>query len=187
MHSIETIINQIYPLSAESKKVLLSKIDEVSLPKSSILLDTFHVEKKIYFIKKGVARAYTISDGDEVTFWFGQEGDCILSMRSYIQNLPSYDIVESLEDCELFAINISDLHELYETNIDLANWGRKLAELELLKTEQRLIQRELGNAIDRYRNLLQVNPTLINRVKLGYIASYLGISQVSLSRIRAEI
>ncbi len=75
----------------------------------------------------------------------------------------------------------------YATNLEIANWGRKLAEIELIKTEERFISRQLGTAIDRYKKLLEENPSLINRVQLGYIASYLGISQVTLSRIRTEI
>ena len=120
-------------------------------------------------------------------FWFGKEGDLILSMRSYIENKVGYETIESMEDCELYEIKMSDLQEFYATNLEIANWGRKLAEIELIKTEERFISRQLGTAIDRYKKLLIENPSLINRVQLGYIASFLGISQVTLSRIRAEI
>ncbi|MEG2100855.1 MAG: Crp/Fnr family transcriptional regulator, partial [Flavobacterium sp.] len=79
------------------------------------------------------------------------------------------------------------LQKLFEIDIHIANWGRKFAEKELIKTEERLISHQFSNATERYLELLQNNPQLIQRVQLGYIASYLGISQVSLSRIRAEI
>ena len=108
-------------------------------------------------------------------------------MRSYIENKVGYETIESMEDCELYEIKMSDLQEFYATNLEIANWGRKLAEIELIKTEERFISRQLGTAIDRYKKLLIENPSLINRVQLGYIASFLGISQVTLSRIRAEI
>ncbi|WP_282628171.1 Crp/Fnr family transcriptional regulator [Empedobacter sedimenti] len=184
---IEQILNQISSLSATSLQAIVDRTEIVTLAKSSIIIDTNIVEKKVYFVKKGILRAYTIDDGKEITFWFGKEGDIILSMRSYIENKVGYETIESMEDCELYEIKMADLQEFYATNLEIANWGRKLAEIELIKTEERFISRQLGTAIDRYKKLLIENPSLINRVQLGYIASYLGISQVTLSRIRAEI
>lgn len=184
---IKQILNQISPLSTTSSKQMIDKIQIVNLSKNKIILSADKIEKKIYFIKKGVVRAYTIDDGKEITFWFGKEGDLILSMRSYVENKIGYETIETIEDCELFEIKMSDLQEFYSTNLEIANWGRKLAEIELIKTEERFISRQLGTAIDRYKKLLEENPSLINRVQLGYVASYLGISQVTLSRIRAEI
>ena len=184
---IEQILNQISFLSDSSLLKIIDKTQLIKLAKSAIIIDTDKVEKKIYFVKKGILRAYTIDDGKEITFWFGKEGDLILSMRSYIEHTVGYETIESMEDCELYEIKMSDLQEFYATNLEIANWGRKLAEIELIKTEERFISRQLGTAIDRYKKLLIVNPSLISRVQLGYIASFLGISQVTLSRIRAEI
>ncbi len=184
---IEQILNQISPLSSQSIQLIADKIQLIRLPKNTTLIDADKVEKKLYFIKKGIVRAYTIDDGKEITFWFGKEGDLILSMRSYCENKISYETIELMEDCELYEIKSSDIQLFYATNLEIANWGRKLAEIELIKTEERFISRQLGTAIDRYKKLLEENPSLINRVQLGYIASYLGISQVTLSRIRTEI
>ncbi len=184
---IEQILDQISPLSSQSIQLIADKMQLIQLPKNTTLIDADKVEKKLYFIKKGIVRAYIIDDGKEITFWFGKEGDLILSMRSYVENKISYETIELMEDCELYEIKTSDLQLFYATNLEIANWGRKLAEIELIKTEERFISRQLGTAIDRYKKLLEENPSLINRVQLGYIASYLGISQVTLSRIRAEI
>lgn len=184
---IEQILNQISPLSSQSIQLIADKIQLIRLSKNTTLIDADKVEKKLYFIKKGIVRAYTIDDGKEITFWFGKEGDLILSMRSYVENKIGYETIELMEDCELYEIKSFDLQLFYATNLEIANWGRKLAEIELIKTEERFISRQLGTAIDRYKKLLEENPSLINRVQLGYIASYLGISQVTLSRIRAEI
>ena len=184
---IEQILDQISPLSSQSIQLIADKMQLIQLPKNTTLIDADKVEKKLYFIKKGIVRAYIIDDGKEITFWFGKEGDLILSMRSYVENKIGYETIELMEDCELYEIKSSDLQLFYATNLEIANWGRKLAEIELIKTEERFISRQLGTAIDRYKKLLEENPSLINRVQLGYIASYLGISQVTLSRIRAEI
>lgn len=108
-------------------------------------------------------------------------------MKSYVANEKGYEDIELLEDCELYELKAAQLQKLFEEQIDIANWGRKFAEKELVKTEERLISRQFRTATERYINLLKNNPDLIQRVQLGHIASYLGITQVSLSRIRAEI
>jgi len=184
---LDQILDEIYPLSEQSKLKLKECVTEVKYPKGHILLKADKIESKIYFIKKGIARAYANSFDSEITFWFGKEGDTIISMKSYVANEKGYEDIELLEDCELYELKAAQLQKLFEEQIDIANWGRKFAEKELVKTEERLISRQFRTATERYINLLKKNPDLIQRVQLGHIASYLGITQVSLSRIRAEI
>ncbi|WP_428229655.1 Crp/Fnr family transcriptional regulator [Flavobacterium sp.] len=184
---IEQILDQIYPLPETSKWKLQSCVTEVKYPKGHILLRADKIETTIYFIRKGIARAYSNRDGNEVTFWFGKEGDTVLSMKSYVVNQKGYEDIELLEDCELFELKSEKLQQLFQEDIHIANWGRKFAEKELVKTEERLISRQFRTATERYTELLTDYPHLIQRVQLGHIASYLGISQVSLSRIRADI
>lgn len=185
--NIDKILDSIYPLSETSKIELKNNIIEVNYPKGYVLLQSDKVEKNIFFVKKGIVRAFANTAEQEITFWFGKEGDTIISMKSYVANLKSYENIELLEDCELYKLRTENLQKLFNEYIDIANWGRKFAELELVKTEERLISRQFQTAKERYKNLLKNNPHLIQRVQLGHIASYLGITQVSLSRIRAAI
>lgn len=185
--NIDLILDNIYPLSDTSKELLKKSIVEIKYKKGHILLKADKIEKNTYFIKKGVARAYSDKDNTEMTFWFGKEGDTIISMKSYIANQKGYENVELLEDCTLYEMKTTNLQQLFDVYIDIANWGRKFAEQELVKTEERLISRQVRTATERYKALLNNSPDLIKRVQLGHIASYLGITQVSLSRIRAEI
>lgn len=184
--SLYQILDFIYPLPESSKEKLKTCVREVSFRKGHIILKADKVEKNLYFIKKGIARGYSYVEGNEVTFWFGKEGDAIISMRSYVDNQRSYENIELLEDADLYEINGNCLQNLYKEDIHLANWGRKFSEKEIIKTEERLISLQFLTATERYHEILNKNPDLINRVQLGYIASYLGITQVSLSRIRAE-
>lgn len=184
---IEEILNQVAIIPPASQKKLLDKISEVRFSKGHLLLKTDSIEKHIYFIKKGIVRAYAPTPDADVTFWFGKEGQTIISMRSYVENKPSYETIELLEDCELYQLDTEVLHQLYDEDIHIANWGRKFAEQELIKVEERLIQHQFLSATERYLELLKHQPDLIQRIQLGHIASYLGITQVSLSRIRAEI
>lgn len=184
---IDQILDIIAPLPEQSRQILKSTIEEVDLPKGTIVLKADRIEKTIFFIKKGIVRAYSHLENGEVTFWFGKEGDTIVSMKSYVENQKGYENIELLENCKLYVLKSDNLQQLYNVDIHIANWGRKFAERELIKTEERLISLQFKNATERYIELLEKNPDLIQRVQLGHIASYLGITQVSLSRIRADI
>lgn len=184
--TIENIFDLIYHMPTDAKELLKENITEVELPKGEFILRAHQVEKSIFFIKRGVVRAFAPLEEKDITFWFGEEGATVLSMKSYVENKKSYENVELLENCVLYEIKIDKLNELYQQNIHIANWGRKLAEKELLKLESRFISSELLSAKERYDELMTNFPSLLQRVPLKYIASYLGITQVSLSRIRKE-
>ena len=185
--NIDKILDNIYTLPDISKLKLKNNIVEVHYPKGHILFRADKIEKNIYFVKKGIARAYSQTADNEITFWFGKEGDPVISMKSYVSNQKGYEDIELLEDCELYLLKTSNLQKLFDKDIHIANWGRKFAEQELVKTEERLISRQFRTATERYKELLKDSANLLQRVQLGHIASYLGITQVSLSRIRAEI
>lgn len=184
--NISNILNDIYPIPEQSQLALQQNITEIKLAKGHLLLKANKTESNIYFIKKGLVRAYIERD-NEVTFWFGKEGETAISMKSYVEEKPGYENIELLEDCELYELKTKDLKKLFAEDVHIANWGRKFAEKELIKTEERLISRQFKNASERYLELMKDHPELIQRVQLGHIASYLGITQVSLSRIRAEL
>lgn len=185
--NIDTILDQIFKLPEHSKSVLKNLISEIEFPKDNIIIKAGKVEKTIYFIKKGIVRAFVPQENQDLTFWFGKEGDVVLPMKSYVDNHQNYENIQLLEDCVLYQLKINDLRKLFETDINIANWGRKLAEKELVKTEELFISRKFRTASQRYEELLTKQPEIIQRVQLVYIASYLGITQVSLSRIRSEI
>lgn len=185
--NIDQILDEVYLLPGSSKQELKQSIIEVNFPKGHLLLRAGKVERSIYFIKKGIARLYTNSTDDEITFLFCKEGDTIISMKSYVLNQKGYENVELLEDAELYELKMNELHKLLNKDIHITNWARKFAEQELIKTEERFISRQFRTAKERYQEILRDNPNLIQRVQLGHIASYLGITQVTLSRIRSEI
>lgn len=185
--TIENIIDKIYPLPETSKENLKQYISEVSYSKGFCLIEANKVVPYIYFLKKGIARAYATSESNDITFWFGTEGEPIVSMKSYVDEKPGYESIELLEDCDLYQLETSKLKALFNEDIHIANWGRKFAEKELVKTEELIISRQYKMALERYKDLINHKPYLLRRVQLGHIASYLGMSQVSLSRIRAEM
>lgn len=179
------ILDKIFPLPLTSKEKIEMVIEETHHKKGHILMKADKVENHLYLIQKGMVRAFSNQDGRDVTFWFGKEGDPVVSMRSYVARRKSYEEIELLEDCVFYKLSVDQLQKLYSEDIHLANWGRKFAESELIKTEEYLISRQFRTATERYQDLMTNEPQLLQRVPLGFIASYLGISQVSLSRIRS--
>lgn len=185
--NINDIINSIYKLPQISLNTLIASISEVEYPKKFHLHRENKKETKSYFIKKGIARAYAHKDDKEITFWFGQEGDLIFPLQTLFAGLGEYATVELLEDCVLYEIDLERLQDLYRNDIHIANWGRRYAEYACIKSEKLFIARQFKTSLERYQELINEYPDIIQRVQLGIIASYLGISQVNLSRIRAQI
>ena len=173
-------------MEEEHLNLLLSSLKCIEFSKGHLLLEAGKIETVLYFIETGIARAYVDGRDHRITFWFGMEGDVVLSYNSYINGKPGYENIELLENSKVYEINNATLDKLYQTHAALANWGRKLAELELIKTEELYISKLFKPAKERYEELLQFYPSLVKRVQLGHIASYLGVTQVTLSRIRAE-
>jgi CRP-like cAMP-binding protein len=184
---IDNIIDNIYPLPERSKALLKERIFEITYPKAFVLFKMNRIASKVYFIKKGIVRAYANPDDEEITFWFGKEGDAVISMKNYVENQKGYETIGLLEPCDLYEIQTEDLRKLYNTDIHIANWGRKFAEQELIKVEERFISRQCKTALERYKELMNKDPDLLQRVQLIHIASYLGVTPVSLSRIRSEL
>ena len=184
---IKEIINRRHILPEDSLALLCRSMELVHYPKGHHVLEIGKIERDIYFISKGIVRAFTLVDGKEVTFWVGKEGATIVSMMGYVKNEPGYETMELMEDSELYVIKRAKLQQLYNEDIHIANWGRRFEETELLDAEVRVITLLLATATERYRDLLDNQSDLLQRLPLGCIASYLGITQVSLSRIRASI
>ncbi|MBB5437185.1 CRP-like cAMP-binding protein [Pedobacter sp. AK017] len=187
MQNILKKIKSIYPLKEQQLNQLLELMEKIELPKGRLVIHTGRVEKSVFFIEKGIARAFCEGPESQITFWFGMEGDLLFSYNSYINGLPGYESIELLENSTLYEIKTAALEVLFQQDAAFANWGRKLAELELIKSEACFIGRLFKTASERYADLLRDNPALIQRIQLGYIASYLGVTQVTLSRIRAEL
>ena len=111
----------------------------------------------------------------------------LLSMNGYMFSTAGYENVELLEECDLLKISNETLNCLFDSNIELANWGRRMSDGIILKFEKLFMERYFMSASERYHLLVEREPEILKKVPLRHIASFLGISQVSLSRIRAGI
>lgn len=156
----------------------------LTIPSRTILLEEGRVADKIYLIRKGCMRLFFNNEGKDITFQFFFEGDFVASFDSLYNGTPSMFSLESIEPSELVSVRKEDFYGRMEGDSEL----RRLYEekiIERFSLYQRLFLSRIKNTPkQRYEELLKDYPDIIKRVPQHYIASYLGITPVSLSRIR---
>lgn len=143
---------------------------------------------KIYFIINGLARVYYLKNGKEVTTYLSSDDGFIASYSSFINQTHSFENIQCIEECEVLSISYTKMQKLYT---EIPNWervGRILAEQNYLCMADRLLKLQMIPAKEKYLTFLQTSHyKIIQRTPLIYIASYLGITPESLSRIRQSI
>lgn len=182
-----SIINNIYPLSGSDLEQLTDLFEPILINKNEYVIEANKTARYIYFLKSGICKIFYHKEDKEVVLDFCFPGDPLFSLNSFTLSKPGYEDIQTLENSALYRIESHKLQELYSKYIAIANWGRQLAELATIRVEYRLMSKLFKTATESYDELLLRSPMLVNRIKLGHIASYLGISQVTLSRIRAKV
>ncbi|WP_353718783.1 Crp/Fnr family transcriptional regulator [Dyadobacter sp. 676] len=179
-------IRRYYPVSDRSIDELIPHLAPRYLPKHHILTSPGVRDNFVYFIEQGCARTYMLINGKEVTNWFSKEGDITFSSHSLYHRMPGLEYVQLMEDSLIYLMRIEQLNKLYQTNIEIANWSRVIHQEVLLQMQTLRLDRLSLTAKERYEKFLAQNRGLIHRVNLGFIASYLGMTQQHLSVLRAE-
>jgi len=187
MTAFFTFINTFTHLSGSSEAALASVLQRLDLPKGHQLLRPGAICHYFYFIEKGLTRTYYIKDGKDITDWISSENTIAVSIISFLTRQPDRRGIQLLEDSVLWAISYSELELLYGQYPEIERMGRLLLGQGLIQMQQRFDDLHFATAHDRYQQLIASNPSLINRVPLGMIASWLGITQETLSRIRAQL
>lgn len=178
-------IRRYYPVSDCSIKEITQHCREQYLPKHHLLTRPGVKDHYVYFIEQGCTRTFLFIGGREITNWFSLEGDITFSSNALYHRNPGFEYVQLLEDSLLYLLPIDMLNKLYQTNIEIANWSRVIHQEVLLKMQMLRLDRLSLSAKERYEKLLAECPELFNRVNLGFIASYLGMTQQHLSTLRS--
>lgn len=178
----KTAQRKVYPLSEDALELLLKEVEEVSFKKGEQVLTEGRRVNAVYFVKKGFARVYLLRDGKDMTLWFTGPGEMLAGSSGTVSVLNA----EVMEDSVLLKIAARKLEKLFEQSLELANWGRKLAEHYLSEYEHYFIWYSGTEARAQYERLMREYPDLIQKVPLKHLASYLQITPQSLSRIRAK-
>ena len=186
MQSLIKYISLIYPISSDAESALLEISKEVNFHKGTDVQLIGHTCKTIYFVKKGCVRIYYFKEEIDITESFEFENAFVARAESLFTGKPSLKAIQAIEDSSLIAIDSNKLFQLFDAHHDLERLFRKIIETSYVTTVNRIESLQFYTADQRYFNLLKEHKDILKRVPLKYIASYLGITPVSLSRIRAQ-
>jgi CRP-like cAMP-binding protein len=139
-----------------------------------------------YFILRGGARSYYLKDGKEVITWFAFENDFVASLLNY-KGKPGRETVEFLEDSHCVRIDLKKVASRSKTDLICSHFINAIIEEHILFLEERLRYIQYSEGLERYLYILEKEPILLRRISLTHLASYLGISRETLSRLRAKI
>ncbi|MFK7811749.1 MAG: Crp/Fnr family transcriptional regulator [Maribacter sp.] len=183
---IESIVSQFGPLSAEAISDI-KKVGEIrKVAKGEIFVKDGEFSYELYYIVKGGARAYYLKDGKTITDWFAFENDFISSIVSFFLGVPSQHYMEVFEDTTFMVLQLKDIEMLCDEYHDFERLGRLSTTKTMIQLQQRIVSLQFKTSQERYDSLLEKYPQIELRAPLGDIASYLGITQETLSRIRSS-
>jgi len=180
-------LNYFNQLSKEANAELAKKIKFDSFPKGHQLLQIGEIARYMYFFNKGVGRIYYLRDGIDITDYFAMDMQFMGGLESLMTKKPSEKGMEILEDSELYYINYDEFELLCDKYHEIERLGRKMAIFGFLEGQKRVENIRFMSASERYHELEKTHPGIINRVPLKHIASFLGTTQVSVSRIRSGV
>lgn len=184
METLLTFVDSIQPLSPDIKEYLRNTLKKQHFLKKELILKKGRIATNIYFIEKGLVRCFYEKNGKEVSSWFMKEGDFIISVDSFFNQKPGNETIQALEDCSVCFINHQELMYMYLHYPEFNFIGRVLTEKYYILCEQRLYSMRMQKAKERYDYLQKSHPELTQRVSAQFIASYLGITMETLSRVK---
>ncbi|HEY9601905.1 MAG TPA: Crp/Fnr family transcriptional regulator [Allocoleopsis sp.] len=180
------VLDRVVILSKQQQENARSFFRYQESPKDSLILNTGEICNHLYFIVEGIVRQYYCLEGKEITSRFVFEGDFACSPYSFFLTKPSKETISCVSDCKFLVTTYEGLQYLYDNDPDWNRIGRVLIEHYYVELEEHTFLMKAQTASERYDDFMQRYPDLVDRVKLGHLASYLGVTQETLSRIRAR-
>jgi len=188
---VEAIINyllQFGNLNTTQIDLIKSKVVFKELKKDEYFQEAGKIPREIIFLTEGIMRiCYYNNKGDEITKYFVEENHFLADINSYNQEIPSTEYIQAITDCSYYVLSKNAMKELSMTIIEWDNIIAKITSRGLADKVNKISPMMSEDAKQRYLSFLEKFPNLANRIPLSYLASYLGITQSSLSRIRRNI
>ncbi len=185
MEKLIEYIKTIHNPGEEALTELASLVRVENYQKNGFLLEAGRRCGKIWFINSGMIRKYYINDDREVTLWIHTEGEILTSLPSYFQQVASNEYLQACEDTEVVAVTKSSSLKLSKYPGFVA-FNSVLMEKQFTEIDIHTREFSSRDALGRYEYLCTIAPEMVKRAKLGHIASILGITQETLSRIRKQ-
>ncbi len=173
-------------LSPDLQERIKTDFEVKKIPRDTKLLSQGHKANYLYFIKEGILHNYYYHNGKKISSWFYKENQFITSWHSFYAQKASFEEIECLEDCIIYQISYTNFQKLIADFPSFGNFARLLAEEMLVFLDDFSKGWSFLSAKEKHQALLSYIPGIELRVKLGFIASFLGISQETLSRLRAQ-
>ncbi len=183
-NAIETISKNYSYLTEDCTNDLKKSCKLLCVEKLSLIVKEGQFADKLYFIVSGCVRAFYNKDGKEITDWFAFEGDFMSSINSFHQNVSSKHNIELLEQTTFLEITRETIFTLTDKHHCFERLGRIAVTKTMLQLQERIVSIQFESAQQKYDNLINIRPDILQRVSLTHIASYLGITLETLSRIR---
>jgi CRP-like cAMP-binding protein len=180
------LLRQQHPLSPEIEDFLKDRITTWPVRKRKLILKEGALCEHLYFIIKGAVRGYIREGQKDITTWITVENELVTSIFGLNERSPAIENIQALENCELLVMSFDSLQELYDRYPQSNLVARKLLQKYYADAEKRAFIARLTKAENKYRHFLLRHQTLSNRIPLKYIASYLGMTLETLSRIRKK-
>ncbi|WKN40767.1 Crp/Fnr family transcriptional regulator [Tunicatimonas pelagia] len=184
---LRSYVTQLAPLSASELTYLENQCVYREVPKRFLLIEEGTVAQEVYFINQGCLRLFYPREGEEITAFIFLENLFATSLESLLQQTPSQQCLETLEDSELLVISYENLMKVYNYSVNFQIMARRITEQRFINAQRILSSHILDSPEERYQKLLATQPAWFQRVPQHYIASFLGITPVSLSRIRKRM
>ena len=166
----------------------LSSFEEKEITRNSLHLKEGLVSNEYMIVESGFLRAYTHDvDGNEVTTGFYSPGTLVLEPASFFHRTPSKENIQALVDSKGWVLTFEKLNTLFHTHVAFREFGRSVLVKGFAALKERMLSMINETAEHRYLTLLQKNPDIFQQASLKHIASYLGVTDTSLSRIRKEL
>ncbi|MGB6153255.1 MAG: Crp/Fnr family transcriptional regulator [Pricia sp.] len=162
--------------------------EKVYFSKGDFLLQVGAKAAEYFIVEKGLMRSFVYdTNGNDITTDFFGEGDIAIEVSSLFMGIPSQENIQTLTEGHAWKITFDDFQNLFHTVEGISEWGRAWFSQQLFSAKQRSIDMITKSAPDRYLYLEKNKPQIIKNAPLKHIASYLGVTDTSLSRIRKEI
>ncbi|MDW8849473.1 Crp/Fnr family transcriptional regulator [Flavobacterium sp. MMLR14_040] len=186
MRELIDVINAFQELDFETEEAIKKYFIVERFKKDQFIIEEGKVCSKIYFIKSGVVRRFSLEDGIEVTKWIYTDNQFVTSLSSFFEQKPSFESLQACEETIVYSLLYSD--ELILLKYPLfSQFHIKQLRLYLSKINEFHHIFRIMNAQEKYEYLLESFPQIILKAKLKHIASLIGVSQETISRIRASI
>jgi CRP-like cAMP-binding protein len=185
MNDIVNYLNEISPLGKNASDDFIKEVKTKILAKDEFLLKPGQVCKYFYYLEKGLVKSYSFNNDKEFIMAFYQEQMLFTELSSYLSQKPSKHMLVTLEAATVQYIHREAIEKLCKQYHSIETLLRKLFTITSVCFMDRISEMLEENAKERYTNFVNDYPTLLQRISLGDLANYIGITQVSLSRIRA--